>query len=113
MFRRLWFLAVTGVWPAYAVAQNNRDGHMDGNDAMNGYGYMYGHGHMMDFWGGHIVTWILILIGVGALVYLLVKAGQSRDSDTSSHDPPIEILKRRYANGEISKEQFEQMKKDL
>ena len=25
----------------------------------------------------------------------------------------IEILKRRYANGEISKEQYEQMKKDL
>jgi len=28
-------------------------------------------------------------------------------------DPPVEILKRRYASGEISKEEFEQMRRDL
>ena len=33
---------------------------------------------------------------------------QSRDSET-----PLEILKKRYAKGEINKEEFEDMKRDL
>jgi len=33
---------------------------------------------------------------------------ESKDSET-----PIDILKKRYAKGEITKEQFDQMKRDL
>ncbi len=32
---------------------------------------------------------------------------------TQGQETPIEVLKRRYASGEVSKEQFEQMKRDL
>lgn len=35
------------------------------------------------------------------------------DSAGSSSETPIEIIKRRYAKGEISREQFEQMKQEL
>jgi putative membrane protein len=34
-------------------------------------------------------------------------------SNTASYDEALNILRTRYANGEITKEQYEQMKKDL
>jgi hypothetical protein len=57
VLRRFWLFVVTGLWPVYAVAQHGLDGRMNGNNMRNGYGYMHGRGHMVDFWGGHIVTW--------------------------------------------------------
>ena len=56
---------------------------------------------MIVFWGGLIalVTWIIVR---------LVRSGQQPSSQT-----PLDIAKARYAKGEISKEEFEQIKKDL
>jgi len=59
---------------------------------------MFGFGFMVLFWG-------LVIFG---LVLLLKKSSSSNEKDRS-----IEILKERYAKGEITKEQFEKMKKDL
>ncbi|MFC1863214.1 SHOCT domain-containing protein [Thermodesulfobacteriota bacterium] len=61
------------------------------------------------------VFWILILIGL--LFYLVKwltrssKTGQLREwlPDTNS----MEILKERYARGEIERDEFEQKKQDL
>ncbi len=58
---------------------------------------------MMIFW------WILIIGGIIVLVNWLKNSnGGSRRSET-----PLEILKKRYARGEISKEEFDKMKNDL
>ena len=53
------------------------------------------------FWGGLIV---LIVWGITKL--------SRRNGSTLKHDP-FDIAKERYAKGEISKEEFEQIKKDL
>jgi len=58
------------------------------------------------------VIFIAIAIGVIFLIIWLVKrTGYSASNDTSSRS--IEVLKERYAKGELTKEQYENMKKDL
>lgn len=50
----------------------------------------------------------------GFVIYLIVfviNKNQSKNDAGRHHS--IEILKERYAKGEITKEQFEEMKKDL
>ena len=50
--------------------------------------------------------WILVIVGIVVLVKWLV-SGPTAGKD------PLKILAERYARGEISREQFEQMKSDL
>jgi putative membrane protein len=58
------------------------------------------------------IFFILIVIGVIFLIVWLVRRpGCSITNKTSAHS--LEILKERYAKGELIKEQYESMKKDL
>jgi putative membrane protein len=57
-----------------------------------------------------VIVWGLIIWGVIALVHSL----SHPETGASGHpESALEILRKRYARGEISKEQYEQMKKDL
>jgi putative membrane protein len=66
----------------------------------------------MGFLGGifMLVFWGLIIAGLVLLVRWLWDRAQP---GTGAGDAPLEILKRRYARGEIGKEEFERIKKDL
>ena len=66
--------------------------------------------HMM-FGGFMWVFWIAALIGLFFLIRWAVQQGQS--GDRKGGEDPLEILKQRYAKGEVDKEEFEQKKKDL
>lgn len=57
------------------------------------------------FWGGIIA---LIVWGVRS-----VARGGHHETYHESRNNALDILKERYAKGEITKEQYEQMKKDL
>ena len=79
---------------------------------------------MMWGWGGYggygapwgwigssimIIFWIAIVVGVVFLVRYLVRRGRT----SGGEDSALEILRRRYANGEISKEEYEEKRRDL
>lgn len=61
-------------------------------------------------WFMMILWWALIIIGIVALVKWL--ASQSRGTP-SNEKIPLEILKERYAKGEIGSKEFEEKKKIL
>ena len=55
-----------------------------------------------------LLFWLLIILGVVALIRYLARSGRSREDKT-----PLDMLKERYAKGEINKKEFEEKKKDL
>ena len=64
-------------------------------------------------WGGMgifmVLFWVLVIVGIVYLVRALIGA----ERRGTKEDSPLDILKKRYAGGEISKEEFEEKKKDL
>ncbi len=75
------------------------------------YSHWWGGGHMMSFGNKGIFFWLILIILIGVIIYLVV---QNRNSKLKEQkEPPLEILKKRYAKGEITKEEFKSIKKDL
>jgi putative membrane protein len=71
--------------------------------------------HMMNYGFGYggIFMWLIFLIVLGVAIYFIIQALKSKDVSGQAQDAPLEILKRRYAKGEITKEEFDRTKKDL
>ena len=69
----------------------------------------------LGMWGGimMLVFWIAVIVGVVFLVKWIVDqnriTGRRRDTDES----PLEVLQKRYAMGAITKEEFEQKRRDV
>jgi putative membrane protein len=80
---------------------------MYGDGMMNGWGMM---NPLM--WIIMILLWGLATLGLICAIRWLVGLGKSGGGKDSSQKP-LDILKARYARGEIGKEEFEQRKKDL
>ncbi len=85
-----------------------------GETTMMGYGNW---NNMMEGWGGFglgwifmIIFWILLILGVIALMRYIAGTGNNTKGQDKT---PIDILKERYAKGEITKKEFEEMKKDI
>ncbi|OGO20485.1 MAG: hypothetical protein A2144_03075 [Chloroflexi bacterium RBG_16_50_9] len=62
----------------------------------------------MMFFGGMWLFWIVI---IGLIVWGVISFNRHRESPSKRN--PLEIARERYARGEITGEQFEQLKKDL
>ena len=73
-------------------------------------------------WGFHVgllwfimmgLFWIALIVAVILFIRWLVLAASRKKHELRSEDSALEILRTRYAKGEINKEEFEQKKKDL
>jgi putative membrane protein len=76
------------------------------------YGPMYGPGGgwpMMHYGYGGWFMWLILLIVAAVAIYFIIKAQRGG----SVRETPVEILKKRYAKGEITKEEYDRMKRDL
>ena len=52
--------------------------------------------------------WVVLIVGAVFLVKWLMRQG-----GLAREDSALEILKKRYARGEINKQEFEELKRDL
>jgi putative membrane protein len=80
-----------------------------GGQGPGGWGPMmhYGFGY------GGMFMWIIFLIVIGLLIYFFMQAQKTKGQTPTQGESHLDILKRRYAKGEISKEDFDRMKRDL
>jgi putative membrane protein len=94
-------LSLTAV---YGYTQMGGQGMM-GPGMMNwGYGMGWGWSIIM------MVFWIAVIVGI---IFLIRWIALSTDRRHETEDSAMEILRNRYAKGEINKDEFEEKKKDL
>ena len=65
------------------------------------------------FFSGMWFGWIFWIAIIVLVIWLLVDRSNKTKLTLPPQETALDILKKRYAKGEITKEQFEQMKKDL
>lgn len=100
-----WFLVVlvVAIGILSLVMWNPWGGHMPGTTGMMGYR-----------WGFTFVIPLLFLGLIALGVYLLITGSGREGRRASSRDErPLQILKERYARGEITEEQYLKMKEEL
>lgn len=75
----------------------------------------YYYGPMMDGndWGWGFLMMILWLVFFVIVAVMVLRYFKGDDTGGSSKTGPLDIAKERYAKGEITKEQYEQLVKDL
>lgn len=73
-------------------------------------------------WGFHMgwfstllmgLFWIAVMVAILFLIRWLVVSTSHRNREAGPKDSALEILRMRYAKGEINKEEFEEKRKDL
>jgi len=85
-------------------------GYLNGVEGFSRFGYGMFDGRFM--WIGMLLH-LLLVVGVILLVIWLIKKLTQPKHVKFESSAAIEIIKERYAKGEITKEEFENLRKDL
>jgi putative membrane protein len=76
----------------------------------NGVGTWWGFGMMLVM----MLFWVVIIVGVVLGIAWILRQGTAADGGGAARrDQALDILRERYARGEISKEEFDRMRRDL
>jgi len=75
--------------------------------------WMHGFGGFGGWWLFGMLFWVAVIVGVVALVVWAVRSAGRGASAAAPGGDALAVLKLRYARGEITREQFEQMRKDI
>jgi putative membrane protein len=94
----LMFLVLVSIATGYANMHNDAPEHMGG-------WYLYS----VAGW----FLWLIIIVIVGLIIYLFIKTTKFARSSDEYVETPLDLLKKRYVRGEITKEQYDEMKKDI
>jgi putative membrane protein len=86
-----------------------REGYFGPQMSREGWGGMMHYG----FGNGGMFMWIIFVIVIGLLIYFVVQAQKTKGQTPTQNESHLDILKRRYAKGEITREEYERMKKEL
>jgi putative membrane protein len=78
---------------------------------MSGYGMAGGFGGGFG-WVFMILFWVLIIVGIVALVKWMGTSSHA-DGRSGSDSKALDILKERYARGEIDEQEFQKRKREL
>ncbi|NOX65653.1 MAG: SHOCT domain-containing protein [Chlorobi bacterium] len=69
------------------------------------------------FGGGMWFSWLFWIILIVVVVWAIIQFGNRNQptniTNNTERETPLDILKKRYAKGEITKEEYERMKNDL
>ena len=106
------FPAISGGWmPMMNMMWGGWSSPFGSNNSTNNNMMNFGFGPFGSFgWIFMILWWVLIIAGIVALIKWLTNQSRNSNGDGKS---ALEILKERYAKGEIDKKEFEDKKKDL
>lgn len=63
--------------------------------------------------GGGVFMWLFWISGIAIIVWAVVIVAGGRKEPSAKQNTALDILKARYAKGEIDQQEFEQKRKDL
>ena len=78
-----------------------------------GFGHHGGWGPMMGFGCGVPIMWIIIAVLIAAVAVLSVLFYKAKRHDSVPALDALGVLKKRFARGEIAREEYEQIRRDL
>ena len=102
--RYLLTIFILMLTPVYAFAHNHHGGDWwhRGMWPFHNYGY------------GGFIMWIVLIILVAIGIYMFWQYSKGKGlAGNKPEETALDIIKKRYARGEIDKEEFDRMKKEL
>jgi putative membrane protein len=107
--KKIYLFVVLALLPLLTMCSGHYGTMMGGWDGTGNYGCPFGFGYGF----GGMFMGILFLVLLGVVIYFIVQNVRSKHVTCQTQESPMDILKKRYTKGEITKKDFDRMKSEL